>query len=74
MIKYLLIVLLHLLGFENNNQRPVNSLHKQPEKRSVNPELKKWIIMGIGMVLILVLIFMFAPGTESGVWYNNPHY
>lgn len=73
MIKLLLIVLLQLLGFENNNQRPVNSLHKQPEKRSVNPELKMLIVLGIGMVLIFVLIFMFAPGTESGVWYNNPH-
>lgn len=74
MIRLLLVVLLQLLGFNDNNQRPVNSLHKQPDKIVISPEFKMLMILGIGMVLFFILIFMFAPGTESGVWYNNPHY
>lgn len=74
MIRLLLVVLLQLLGFNENNQRPVNSLHKQPDKIVISPEFKVLMILGIGMVLFFILIFMFAPGTESGVWYNNPHY
>lgn len=73
MIKLLVIVLLQLLGFDNN-QRPVNSLYKQPDKIIIRPELKILLLLGIGMVLFVVLILMFAPGTESGVWYNNSHY
>lgn len=74
MIRLLLVVLLQLLGFNENNQRPVNSLHKQPDKIVISPEFKVLMILGIGMVLFFILIFMFSPGTESGVWYNNPHY
>ena len=74
MIRLLLVVLLQLLGFNENNQRPVNSLHKQPDKIVISPEFKVLMILGIGMVLFFILIFMFTPGTESGVWYNNPHY
>lgn len=72
----LILLLLQLLGFENNKNKPVYSLHKQttPEKIVICPEMKLliWGIVGIG--LFFILIFMFAPGTESGVWYNNPHY
>ena len=74
MIRLLLVILLQLLGFNDNNQRPVNSLHKQPDKIVISPEFKMLMLLGIGMILFFVLIFMFAPGTESGVWYNDPHY
>lgn len=73
MIRLLLVVLLQLLGFNDNNQRPVNSLH-QPDRMVISQEFKMLMLLGIGMILFFVLIFMFSPGTESGLWYNNPHY
>ena len=74
MIRLLLVILLQLLGFNDNNQRPVNSLHKQPDRMVINLEFKMLMLLGIGMALFFILIFMFSPGTESGLWYNNPHY
>ena len=62
--------------FKRSN-KPIR-LHK---KLSLKEKIQKWfskhkipfVIAGIFLALIIftILIFVFAPGTESGNWYNG---
>lgn len=62
--------------FKKNN-KPV----RLDKKLSLKEKVQKWFdkhkmpffIAGIFLVLIIfvMLIFIFAPGTESGNWYNG---
>lgn len=80
MILQIIQLLLISLGFQNNN----NTHHNTP--RSLYPEqtyrplhitihpILLIILMAAGMIMFAMIIFMFMPGTESGLWYNQPHY
>lgn len=70
MIK-LLNILLTALGF-NTNPTPKNNLKKQEiQKLQITPSILIAIFI-IGIILFTIIIFQFAPGTESGLVYNNP--
>ena len=75
MIIQLLNLLLLSMGF-GYNDRPVpkNSLHRKPEYTilpwKVNPVVFA-VLMLVGMILFGVFVFLFVPGTESGLVYNG---
>ena len=74
MIRMILMILMELLGFNSNSNQPVNSLHRQPQPQNI--VLTPGVIMIVGgllMIIFVVVCLLFVPGTESGVWYNQPH-
>ena len=73
-LKMMKLLLILLQSYIKTTQKPVYSLHKQPERMMVNEEMKFLIVAVIILSILFILIFMFSIGTESGVWYNNPHY
>ena len=70
-IIYLLTI--YLIGTPQQTQR---SLYKQPEYKilNLNNPGQLIILSAIAMIIFTIIIFMFMPGTESGLWYNQPHY
>ena len=69
----ILLVLIELLGFGVDNNQPKNSLYKQPQKQ-INIPLELIIVGIVVMIIFVGICFMVMPGTESGLWYNHPHY
>lgn len=70
MILQLIQILLTSLGFNETRQK---SLYQQPEYRILNPQHPTSLIILsiIAMILFVAAVFLFMPGTESGVVYNN---
>ena len=82
MILQIIQLLLISLGFQNNNNTHNNnntprSLYPkqtyQPVHITIHPILLI-ILMAAGMIMFAMIIFMFMPGTESGLVYNHPGY
>ena len=73
-----MIQLLHLLlvslGFCNDH-KPKHSLRRQPHYTILNLRNPVLVIIvaGLGMVLFALFVFMFMPGTESGIVYNGSY-
>ncbi|WP_405285999.1 hypothetical protein [Methanobrevibacter sp.] len=76
MIIQIIQILLINLGI-NNKTHNQTSLYRVEEPKpftfTINPLILA-AIMIIGMILFTVFIFLFMPGTESGVYYNNQLY
>lgn len=72
-ILHILLISLGLGGI-NNNQPPKNSLHRQPEYKTVNITPMFIVFFVIGIIVFAGLLFCFMPGTESGLVYNHPGY
>ena len=70
MLRLLLLTLLNLLGFENNQSHP-QTLQKQTQTPIVNKDLLLLILVGVVFVSMIVLVFLFVPGTESGAVRNG---
>lgn len=70
MIKMLLILVLNLLGFEEN--KPKYDLHKQ--KTGVTDMELMIIISIIGIILIALMLVFIGSCTDSGVFYNSQLY
>ena len=74
MILQLLQLLFISLGFHNANE-PKHSLYPQPKPLNLPMDpVQLVIIMVVGMLLFTLFIFLFMPGTESGLVYNQGLY
>lgn len=72
MILQLLEILLISLGFDNKPKK-YNSLRPQPQYTILNLKhpILVIILTGLGIILFALILFMFAPGVESGSYYNG---
>lgn len=78
MILQIIQLLLISLGFNNTNSyNAPRSLHPQQRytqsqriRFNISP-LTLVILTFLGMILFVLFIFLFMPGTESGVVYNQ---
>lgn len=74
MILKIIQILLISLGFGGNNQyNQPRSLQRQTQPRPMqfrNP-IAMILLFAIGIILFTLFVFMFMPGTESGIVYNN---
>ena len=70
MFKLILMLLLNLLGVEQQNNNRVD-LHRNPEPIKLNISLI--ILVSCVMAFIILMVFMIFVGscTESGVYYNS---
>lgn len=73
----LLEILFVSLGFGYNEPVPKNSLYPRNEPKpfefNLSPVAVVFLIV-VGMILFVGIIFLFAPGVESGVFYNGSLY
>lgn len=71
MILQLLHLLFISLGF-NDQPKPAR-LNRQPQYKILNLKnpILVIILSVIAMILFTLIFFLFMPGTESGVVYNN---
>lgn len=77
MILKLLHVLFLSLGFGYDDHTPKNSLYPRHEPKPFEFNLSPaaiFVLIAVGMILFVGIIFLFAPGVESGLFYNEPLY
>ena len=78
MILRLLQILFLSLGFNyNDDHAPKNSLYPKYEPEPFHFDLSPAAILFVvvvGMILFVGIIFLFAPGVESGLFYNGSLY
>lgn len=72
MIRMLIIMLLEFI--DGGKNKPVHSLRKQEVKPMPLLPLRYMLLISIVGLLLLLFIFLFVPGTESGMWYNSQHF
>ena len=77
MITQIIQLLLISLGFTSNNN-PYNqprTLHREPvpQPLRINNPVQLAVIFIAGVIIFTVFVFLFMPGTESGVVYNQFH-
>ena len=74
MILKIIQILLISLGFGGNNHynQPRNlQPQTQPRPMQFRNPIAMILLFAIGIILFTLFVFMFMPGTESGIVYNN---
>ena len=67
-----IILLLTLLGFEDNTYKPKYDLHKREDRGFVMTDKDLMIVILIlGSVIFIAMFFLIVSCTDSGLFYNH---